>query len=113
MSRLKVARESRMSALRRTCALMEGLIGFFMSRAQGTHYRETPFCREMRNCVKTFLQVPYFLGDNVLAIYSAKSMRPIKLGYAYFSACSRQSNFANSRSKIPLICRGNRNPAPI
>src|SRR5438876_11032798 len=56
MSRLKVTREIRTSALRRTRALMEGLMCFFMSRAQGTHHRETPFCREMRNCVKTFLK---------------------------------------------------------
>src|SRR5215470_4530131 len=57
MSWLKVTSESRMSALRRRCALMEGLICFFTSHVRGAHIiGGTSFCRETRNGVKTFLK---------------------------------------------------------
>src|SRR5207302_837638 len=55
--------ESRMSALQRRCALMEGLICFFTSRVRVcTHHRRNPFYRETQNCIKTFLKI--FLGGD-------------------------------------------------
>jgi hypothetical protein len=68
MSWLKVTSESRMSALRRRCALTEGLICFFTSRVQCTHHQATPLWRETPNCVKTFLKIfEIYLGGDALA----------------------------------------------
>jgi hypothetical protein len=53
---LKVTSESRISAPRRRCALLGGLICFFTSRAHVHTCRRNTFCRETRNRVKTFLK---------------------------------------------------------
>jgi hypothetical protein len=48
--------ESRMSALGTRCALMEGLICFFMSRARGTHHLENTLLPRNAKLHQDFLE---------------------------------------------------------